>query len=136
MLFTTLRALAAARERLVEAFVRDHLDYPLLVQGDGSKTELLTRFRELSNAVLLGSASFWEGVDVPGDALQCVVRGVQVLSDEEDPMPGGQRGDRAVFDFRLLRLQRRDDVGRQRLAVRRRPLAEAVLPELIGLLAG
>jgi len=86
MLFTTLRALAAARERLVEAFVRDRLDYPLLVQGDGSKTELLTRFRELSNAVLLGSASFWEGVDVPGDALSLVVIDKLPFAPPDDPL--------------------------------------------------
>ena len=42
----------------------DGHDWPLLVQGDGSRSELLTRFRELGNAVLLGSQSFWEGVDV------------------------------------------------------------------------
>ena len=86
MLFTTLRALAAARERLVELFVRERLDYPLLVQGDGSKTELLTRFREVRNAVLLGSASFWEGVDVPGDALSLVVIDKLPFAPPDDPL--------------------------------------------------
>ena len=86
LLFTTLRALAAARERLVDAFLREHLDYPLLVQGDGSKTELLTRFRELRNAVLLGSASFWEGVDVPGDALSLVVIDKLPFAPPDDPL--------------------------------------------------
>ncbi len=86
LLFTTLRALAAARERLVDAFARDGLDFPLLVQGEGSKTELLMRFRALGNAVLLGSASFWEGVDVPGDALSLVVIDKLPFAPPDDPL--------------------------------------------------
>ena len=86
LLFTTLRALATARERLVDAFVRERLDYPLLIQGEGSKTELLTRFRALRNAVLLGSASFWEGVDVPGDALSLVVIDKLPFAPPDDPL--------------------------------------------------
>ena len=86
MLFTTLRALNAARERLADAFARDGLDFPLLVQGDGSKTELLIRFRALRNAVLLGSASFWEGVDVPGNALSLVVIDKLPFAPPDDPL--------------------------------------------------
>ena len=86
MLFTTLRALSAARERLVDAFLRERVDYPLLVQGEGSKSELLTRFRTLRNAVLLGSASFWEGVDVPGDALSLVVIDKLPFAPPDDPL--------------------------------------------------
>ena len=86
MLFTTLRALAAARDRLAAAFARDGLAFPLLVQGEGSKTELLMRFRALGNAVLLGSASFWEGVDVPGDALQLVVIDKLPFAPPDDPL--------------------------------------------------
>jgi ATP-dependent DNA helicase DinG len=86
LLFTTLRALDAARERLVALFDRDELAYPVLVQGDGSKTELLLRFRALGNAVLLGSASFWEGVDVPGDALSVVVIDKLPFAPPDDPL--------------------------------------------------
>ncbi len=86
MLFTTLRALARARERLVAAFARENLDYPILVQGEGSKTELLERFRRLGNAVLLGSASFWEGVDVAGDALSVVVIDKLPFAPPDDPL--------------------------------------------------
>jgi len=68
LLFTTLRALRRAHERL-----KGTLKYPLLVQGTGSRSELLARFRALGNAVLLGSQSFWEGVDVRGEALSLVV---------------------------------------------------------------
>ena len=86
LLFTTLRALTAARERLAAAFARERLDFPVLVQGDGSKTDLLLRFRALGNAVLLGSASFWEGVDVPGDALSVVVIDKLPFAPPDDPL--------------------------------------------------
>jgi ATP-dependent DNA helicase DinG len=86
LLFTTLRALNVARERLVDAFIGAGLNLPILVQGDGSKSELLTRFRALGNAVLLGSASFWEGVDVPGDALSVVVIDKLPFAPPDDPL--------------------------------------------------
>jgi len=75
-----------ARERLAGVFAREGLDYPLLVQGEGSKSELLVRFRQLGNAVLLGSASFWEGVDVPGDALSLVVIDKLPFAPPDDPL--------------------------------------------------
>jgi ATP-dependent DNA helicase DinG len=86
LLFTTLRALNAARDRLVTLFEREHLDFPVLVQGEGSKTELLLRFRALGNAVLLGSASFREGVDVPGDALSVVMIDKLPFAPPDDPL--------------------------------------------------
>jgi len=86
LLFTTLRALMAARERLAALFEREGLRYPVLVQGEGSKTDLLLRFRALGNAVLLGSASFWEGIDVPGDALSVVVIDKLPFAPPDDPL--------------------------------------------------
>jgi ATP-dependent DNA helicase DinG len=86
LLFTTLRALAQARERLIDALPAIGVDGPLLVQGDGSKTELLERFRRAGNAVLLGSASFWEGVDVAGDALSVVVIDKLPFAPPDDPL--------------------------------------------------
>ncbi|MFO1323145.1 MAG: ATP-dependent DNA helicase [Burkholderiales bacterium] len=86
LLFTTLRALSQARERLAAAIEAGQLGYPLLVQGEGSRSELLVRFRELGNAVLLGSASFWEGVDVPGDALSLVVIDKLPFAPPDDPL--------------------------------------------------
>lgn len=68
LLFTSHRALGIAAEYLV-----DRLAYPLLVQGEVPRGLLLERFRELGNAVLLGTGSFWEGVDVRGEALSCVM---------------------------------------------------------------
>jgi ATP-dependent DNA helicase DinG len=47
--------------------------WPLLVHGDESRDALLARFRDAGKAVLLGTASFWEGVDVPGDALRALL---------------------------------------------------------------
>src|SRR5260221_20467 len=73
LLFTTLRAMRLAHELLREEFRRYALGFPLMLQGEGSRSELLGRFRRLGNAVLLGSASFWEGVDVRGYALSLAV---------------------------------------------------------------
>jgi ATP-dependent DNA helicase DinG len=47
--------------------------WPLLVQGDATRDRLLQRFREAGSAILLGTDSFWEGVDVPGRALRCLI---------------------------------------------------------------
>jgi ATP-dependent DNA helicase DinG len=86
LLFTTLRALLHARERLAAALAREGLAFPLLVQGEGSRSELLVRFRELGNAILLGSASFWEGVDVPGNALTLVIIDKLPFAPPDDPL--------------------------------------------------
>ncbi len=67
-LFTSYRALHQAAERL-----RGEGRHAILVQGEQPKHELVERFRHESGAVLLGTASFWEGVDVPGEALSCVI---------------------------------------------------------------
>ncbi len=68
LLFTSFRALHEAH-RLLQQRTR----LPLLVQGSGSRSALLDRFRRAGNAVLLGTSSFWEGVDVRGPALSLVV---------------------------------------------------------------
>jgi len=81
ILFTSHRALKAAATRL-----RDALDYPLLVQGDAPRSELLRRFRAAGNAVLLGTGSFWEGVDVRGEALSCVIIDKLPFASPDDPV--------------------------------------------------
>src|SRR5258708_15961886 len=68
LLFTTLRAMRFAHELLREEFRRRALGFPLMLQGEGSRSELLERFRRLGNALLLASPSFWEALDVRGDA--------------------------------------------------------------------
>jgi ATP-dependent DNA helicase DinG len=60
--------------------------FPLLVQGTGSRSELLGRFRSLGNAVLLGSQSFWEGVDVRGEALSLVIIDKLPFAPPDDPV--------------------------------------------------
>jgi ATP-dependent DNA helicase DinG len=81
MLFTSYRALNIAAEMLAE-----RIAFPLLVQGEAPKGELLARFRELGNAVLLGTAAFWEGVDVRGDALSCVIIDKLPFASPGDPV--------------------------------------------------
>jgi ATP-dependent DNA helicase DinG len=81
LLFTTLRALRRAHELL-----RGRIKFPLLVQGTGSRSELLSRFRALGDAVLLGSQSFWEGVDVRGEALSLVVIDKLPFAPPDDPV--------------------------------------------------
>jgi ATP-dependent DNA helicase DinG len=81
LLFTTLRALRKAHDLL-----RERIEFPLLVQGTGSRSELLARFRSLGNAVLLGSQSFWEGVDVRGEALSLVVIDKLPFAPPDDPV--------------------------------------------------
>ncbi|MEO8448751.1 MAG: helicase C-terminal domain-containing protein [Gemmatimonadota bacterium] len=70
VLFTSHASLRRVGQRL-----KSELDprWPLLVQGEGSRDALLRRFREAGNAILLGTDSFWEGVDVPGRALRALV---------------------------------------------------------------
>jgi ATP-dependent DNA helicase DinG len=80
LLFTSHRALREAATRLAS------LPYPMLVQGDGPRASLVDRFRATPHAVLLGTASFWEGVDVPGDALSLVVIDKLPFSPHTDPL--------------------------------------------------
>jgi hypothetical protein len=107
LLFTTLRALNIAREALAEALKRERLDWPLLVQGEGSRSELLARFRELGNAILLGSASFREGVDVPGAALSVVILDKLPFAPPDDPLLAARlerlraEGGNPFFDYQL-----------------------------------
>jgi len=86
LLFTTLRAMRFAHRLLREEFPRAGLGFPLMLQGQGSRSELLERFRALGNAVLVGSASFWEGVDVRGDALSLVVIDKLPFAPPDDPV--------------------------------------------------
>jgi ATP-dependent DNA helicase DinG len=86
MLFTSLRAMREGYELLKDAFFRRKLEFPLMMQGEGSRTELLERFRRIGNAVLVGSQSFWEGVDVRGEALSLVVIDKLPFAPPDDPL--------------------------------------------------
>ncbi|WP_419418908.1 ATP-dependent DNA helicase [Legionella sp. D16C41] len=84
-LFTSHRALKLVAELLI-----DNLDYPLLIQGEEAKPILLARFRQLGNAVLLGTSTFWEGVDVKGEALSCVIIDKLPFASPVDPVMQGK----------------------------------------------
>ncbi len=86
VLCTSLRAMRDIHALLKDAFVGEGLDYPLLLQGERSRTELLERFRRLGNAVLIGSQSFWEGVDVRGAALSLVIIDKLPFAPPDDPV--------------------------------------------------
>lgn len=81
MLFTSHRALKEA-----EGLLRHQLTHPLLVQGEMPRHALVERFRELGNAVLLGTQSFWEGVDVQGEALSLVIIDKLPFATPGDPV--------------------------------------------------
>jgi ATP-dependent DNA helicase DinG len=86
VLFTSLRAMREGHALLAEAFTARGWEFPLLQQGEGSRSELLERFRKLGNAVLVGSQSFWEGVDVRGQALSLVVIDRLPFAAPDDPV--------------------------------------------------
>jgi ATP-dependent DNA helicase DinG len=81
VLFTSHLALGRARESLAPG-----LPFPVLAQGDAPRGELLARFRALGDAVLLGTYSFWEGVDVRGEALSCVIIDKLPFAAPGDPL--------------------------------------------------
>ncbi len=82
LLFTSHRALREAAEYLRQ----QSMEFPLLVQGEASRGQLLEQFRKQGNAVLLGAASFWEGVDVRGEALSCVIIDKFPFASPGDPV--------------------------------------------------
>lgn len=86
VLCTTLRAVENIAQRLEECFEDEDLDRMLLRQGESSRRALLERFRAGRNAVLVGSASFWEGIDVPGEALTLVAIDKLPFAPPDDPV--------------------------------------------------
>ena len=109
LLFTSLRAMQRAHEILQAEFDRRGWVYPLLLQGEGSRNELLGRFREHGNAVLLGSQSFWEGVDVRGEALSLVIIDKLPFAPPDDPVLAARiaqlnkQGRNAFMEYQLPR---------------------------------
>lgn len=109
LLFTSLRAMRDGHRLLKQSFADACIDFPLLSQGEGTRTELLERFRRLGNAVLVGSQSFWEGVDVRGDALSLVVIDKLPFAPPDDPVLAARiaklqrEGRNAFIDYQLPR---------------------------------
>ena len=113
LLFTSHRALKDAAARLA------HLPYPRLVQGDAPRATLVDRFRSTPNAVLFGTASFWEGVDVPGDALSLVVIDKLPFAPHTDPLIAA-------------RMQARAELGDEPFATIQLPAAALALKQCVG----
>ena len=109
VLCTSLRAMRYIHAALAERIKADNLEMPLLLQGDGTRSELLRRFRQLGNAVLVASQSFWEGVDVRGEALSLVVIDKLPFAPPDDPVLAARiehmrrAGKNPFFDYQLPR---------------------------------
>jgi ATP-dependent DNA helicase DinG len=109
LLFTSLRAMERGHERLASRLRAEMLDWPLLLQGSASKNELLERFRRSPHAVLVGSQTFWEGVDVKGEQLSVVVIDRLPFNPPDDPVLAAcierinRAGGNAFMDYQLPR---------------------------------
>ena len=102
VLFTSYRAMNEAKEIL-----EDSAEFPLLVQQQMPKRELIEAFQSIDNAVLLGTSSFWEGVDVRGAALSCVIIEKLPFASPGDPVMAArirhmkENGGNPFFEFQL-----------------------------------
>jgi ATP-dependent DNA helicase DinG len=102
VLFTSYKVLHAVRP-----FIEMALPYPVLVQGTAPRSALLDDFRSAGNAVLLATSSFWQGVDVVGDALSCVVIDKLPFASPGDPVTAARidaitaRGGDAFADYQV-----------------------------------
>jgi ATP-dependent DNA helicase DinG len=85
VLFTSYAAM-----RAVQAIAEMALDYPILAQGTAPRSQLLRQFRETPHAVLFATASFWQGVDVVGEALSCVIIDKLPFASPADPITGAR----------------------------------------------
>ncbi len=102
VLVTSYRAL-----KDVANFLESEIEYPILVQGSQPRTELLNQFRLLGNAVLVGTSSFWEGVDVKGAALSCVIIDKLPFAAPDEPLLQAriqnmkQNGQNPFFEYQI-----------------------------------
>ena len=109
LLFTSLRAMERGHERLAAKLAAEGLPWPLLLQGSGSKNDLLERFRRSPHAILVGSQSFWEGVDVKGEQLSVVVIDRLPFNPPDEPVLAAcierinRAGGNAFMDYQLPR---------------------------------
>lgn len=101
-LFTTHRSLQMAAD-----FFAHHCQRPLFVQGQQGRNTMLENFRQAGNGLLLGAASFWEGVDVAGSGLSCVIIDKLPFAHPDDPVLKAKikhinsNGGRAFFDHQI-----------------------------------
>jgi len=108
-LCTSLRAMRRVHELLQEKIEQEALEIPVFLQGESGKNELLERFRLAGNGVLVGSQSFWEGVDVRGEALSLVIMDKIPFTPPDDPVLAARieamkrAGKNAFLDYQLPR---------------------------------
>ncbi|HEX3571734.1 MAG TPA: ATP-dependent DNA helicase [Acidobacteriaceae bacterium] len=101
-LFTSYSQMRAMHDRLAT-----ELPYPLLLQGSGPRNVLLEEFRDTPNAVLFGTSSFWQGVDVQGEQLSCVIIDRLPFAVPSDPVVKARMdaitnsGGNAFFDYQV-----------------------------------
>lgn len=100
-LFTSWRSMNLAKDYLI-----DRLPYQLLVQGDSPKQVLVDTFMEDEESVLLATMSFWQGVDIPGRALSCVIIDRLPFPRPDDPLLGARRDLIGAAAFREIDLPR------------------------------
>lgn len=86
ILCTTLRAVDRLAEMLADQFEDAGHDWPLLKQGQSTRRDLLDKFAKLKHPVLVGSASFWEGIDLPGDMVTLVAIDKLPFAPPDDPV--------------------------------------------------
>lgn len=86
LLCTSLRAVDEFAEMLLERLDEEAIERPVLKQGENSRGFLMDKFRQEGNAILIGSASFWEGVDFPGDLLTLVAIDKIPFMSPDDPV--------------------------------------------------
>jgi ATP-dependent DNA helicase DinG len=109
LLFTSLRAMDIGYTRLREKLAAASSDWPVFLQGSAGKNELLERFRDTPHAILVGSQSFWEGVDVKGEALSLVVIDKLPFNPPDDPVLAARieqinrGGGNAFMDYQVPR---------------------------------
>jgi ATP-dependent DNA helicase DinG len=102
VLFTSLQQMRDAYE-----LVAPRIDFPMLLQGEGSKAGIIDRFRRTEGSVLFATSSFWQGIDVQGDALSCVVIVKLPFAVPSDPVVAArgrsieERGGNAFFDYQV-----------------------------------
>ena len=107
VLCTTLRAVERVALLLAEHYDSAGHSWPIMRQGVGTRRDLLERFRTLPHAVLVGSASFWEGIDIPGDRLTLVAIDKLPFAPPDDPVIEArlracrERGGNPFMEFQL-----------------------------------
>lgn len=103
-LFTSYRNLHAVHRQL-----QDRLPYPILMQGEKPKRQLLAEFKQQIDSVLMATSSFWQGIDVPGEALSCLLIDKLPFEVPDDPLTAARmenlsrQGKNPFFEYQVPR---------------------------------